>query len=110
MANLAYQTVNNSGGGITPVASSAGGDSVPANSRGALMVRNGSATSVTVTLVVPGSAYGQARPDVAYTIAAGGVAVIGPLVPDLAQVDGYVDFTYSAVTTVTSAAIFLSTP
>jgi hypothetical protein len=110
MATLTYQEANTSGGAITPVAAAGGGDSVPVHNRGALLVRNGGGSPITVTLVVPGTEYGQARADVPYTVAAGGVALIGPLVTDLAPSDGLVDFTYSGVTSVTVAAVVLDTP
>lgn len=70
---------------------------------GVLLVRNGSASSMTVSVPLPGTTrYGQALPDpTALTIAAGAFAVIGPFESDLTGPDGFIDVTYSAVTTVT---------
>lgn len=111
MATLAYQSVTQQGAAITPVAAAAGGDSVAWNPRGALWVKNGSGVSVTVTLVVPGTEYGQARPDVAVVVPAGADRFVGPLERDLADpADGLVDFTYSAVTSVAVAAVLLPAP
>lgn len=63
-------------------------------------------TSDTVTVVVPGAAYGQARPDIAITIGTNSNRIIGPLVPDLADpVTGLVTINHSATTGVTAAAL-----
>jgi hypothetical protein len=56
--------------------------------------------------VVPGSAYGQARPDVAVSLPATGDRLIGPLTADLADpTTGFVTITRSAITGLTSAVI-----
>lgn len=69
----------------------------------ALVILNGSGSSITASVVVPGNTkYGQAQPDVAVTIAAGVETVIGPFPDDLADpADGLVHVTYSSVATVT---------
>ena len=67
-----------------------------------LRVKNGSASSITVTVVVPGSTYGQANPDVPVVVAAGTEAAIG-MIPGALAVDGVVSVEYTAVTTVTVA-------
>lgn len=106
MATLAYQQSKIIGTELTFVAASAGGDKVAPADRGALLVRNGDASAKTVTVVTPGSTkYAQADPDVAVVVAAGATAVIGPFPQDLGGTDGLVSITYSAVTSVTVAAI-----
>lgn len=107
MATLAYTQVGIAGTLPGLAAAAGGGDKVPPNDRGALMVVNGSGGSINVTLVVPGNTkYGQANPDVVVAVAAGATKLIGPLPADLADpADGLVAFTYSAVTTVTVAAV-----
>lgn len=63
-------------------------------------------TGTTVTVVVPGSVYGQARPDVAVVIGTNTDRIIGPLVADLADpTTGLVTVTYSATTAVTAALL-----
>lgn len=107
MALLAAQQVTITG--LTPsfTAASAGGDTVAPDDRVFLRVKNTDAAAKTVTVAVPGSVYGQARPDVAVNVpATTGDVLIGPLVGDLANdATGVVDITYSAVTGVTVAAV-----
>lgn len=106
MATLSYQQSQILGLAVALTAASAGGDKVPTTERGALLVRNGDVAAKTVTVTTPGNdKYGQARPDIAITVAAGATALIGPFPSDLAGSDGLVDITYSAVTSVTVAAV-----
>jgi hypothetical protein len=63
-------------------------------------------TGITTTVVVPGSQYGQARPDIAITIGTNVDRLIGPLVADLADpTTGLVTITHSVTTAVTAAAL-----
>lgn len=65
-------------------------------------------TAITTTVVVPGSVYGQARPDVAISIGTSTDRIIGPLVPDLADpATGLVTITHSVTTSVTAAALVM---
>lgn len=88
---------------VNPVyaAAAAGGDDVAPGDTRFVHVKNGAAASVTVTVVVPGTEYGQQKPDVPVAIPAGGSAFIGPLTHDLAGVNGRVALTYSASASVT---------
>jgi hypothetical protein len=65
------------------------------------------ATSTTVTVVVPGTQYGQARADVVVLSAATNqTRYIGGLVPDLADPStGLITVTFSQVTNVTAALV-----
>lgn len=106
MSLLAYQQAKPTGQAVTMQAASGGGDTIPVSANGALLVRNGDASQKTVTIVVPGEQYGQARPDIPVVVAAGATALIGPFPFDLADpVTRLVNVTYSAVTSVTVAAI-----
>lgn len=107
MATLTYRQATIAGTDPALAAASAGGDKVPPNDRGALLVRNGSAASINVTVAVPGNTkYGQAQPDVVVAVPAGADRMVGPFPADLADpIDGLVTITYSAVTTVTVAAV-----
>lgn len=104
MATLTYQQAKVSGTAVNLVAADVAGDKVVPG--GALMVRNASAGSINVTLDVPGNTkYGLANPDPVVAVAAGATTLIGPLPGDLAGSDGLVAFTYSAVASVTVAAV-----
>lgn len=107
MAILSFKQATIAGTDPAFVAASAGGDKVIPNDRGALIVRNASAAPITVTVVWPGnSKYGPANPDPTVSVPASGDRVIGPFGPDLADpIDGLIALTYSAVASVTVAAV-----
>lgn len=107
MATLTYKKSKIAGSGnVAMAAASGGGDKVFPNTRGAVLVKNGDASAKTVTVVVPGNTkFGQAQPDVAIVIPAGEQTLIGPFPQELAGTDGLVSLTYSAVTSVTVAAV-----
>jgi hypothetical protein len=65
-------------------------------------------TGITTTVVVPGSTYGQANPDVAISIGTNTDRIIGPLVSALADpTTGLVTITHSVTTAVTAAALIM---
>jgi hypothetical protein len=108
MATLSFVQAAIAGANPGFAAASAGGDKVPPNDRGALIVRNGSGASINVTVAVPGNTrFGLANPDVVVAVPAGADRVIGPFPSELADTatDNLVAITYSAVTTVTVAAV-----
>lgn len=108
MATLTILPVTSvAGGTVVPlVAASAGGDRVQPGSRVFLMVRNGSGASINVTLDTTGVAFNsQLIPDTVVAVAAGATAFI-PITSDYqSAVDGLASIAYSAVTTVTVAAV-----
>lgn len=85
MANLNAQTTVVTGTTLTSVTPTiTTGDTVPQGSRA--IIRNGSGSSINVTIVTPGNdTYGNARPDVVTAVAAGAVAIFGPFGFDLAD-------------------------
>ena len=107
MALVTPQTGNNNGGGAITFATPTTSETfVPGPNIYYLVFTVG--TAITTTLVVPGSLYGQARPDVAYSIGTNSNRLIGPLSSDLADpTTGLVTITHSATTAVTAAAISL---
>jgi hypothetical protein len=108
MALLAPQASAVTGLNVTMSAASGGGDTIVGGSTTALIVRNGDASSKTVTIVRPGTTYGTADPDIALVVPAGGLAIFGPIPSEFADPTdpaGGVDVTYSAVTSVTVAAV-----
>lgn len=109
MATLTYQAAKTAGVTLTMNAASGGGDAVAAKDNGVLIVKNGDATSTTVTVVTPGNdKYGVARPDVTFSVAAGATAVLGPFPKDLVDpVTHLVGLTYSKVTALTVGALLV---
>lgn len=82
-------------------------DTVVPDERGFVIVKNGNASPDTATVVVPGIAFGQAKPDVPVTVPAStGERWIGPMTPDLADpVTGLISITHSVTATVTCAYV-----
>lgn len=106
MALLAPQISTVTGTAVTLAAATAGGDTMAPGSTSCLLVRNADVAAKTVTVVVPGNLYGQPIPDIPVVVAAGGTALIGPFPSEFAgSATGVLDITYSAVTSVTVAAI-----
>jgi hypothetical protein len=105
MTFLAPQQIAVTGTTIAYVAASAGGDSASPDDRTFLRVKNGSGASINVTLIVPGSTYGQANPDPVIAVPAAGEVSID-LPPGMADpASGLVSWTYSLATTVTVALV-----
>lgn len=107
MATLTPVQATIAGATVTMAAASAGGDKVAPNGRAALLVTNGSAASIDVTIAVPGNTrFGQPEPDVVVAVAAGATKMIGPFPVELADpTDRLVHVSYSATATVTVAAV-----
>lgn len=103
---LAPQAATIVGTVVTYTAADATGNTFTPNTRGMLLVKNGSGSSMNVTVVIPGTdAYQQARPDVVVAVAAGAEKAIGPFPLDVGDpaVGGLVTVTYSLATSVTVA-------
>jgi len=109
MALLTPATGKATGRALTFTAADASGDTVKHRDGVAILVRNGSGSAVTVTVVTPGTdQYGSARPDPTLSVAAGATAVFGPFPADLADpADKTVKLTTSSQTDVTVAALQL---
>lgn len=106
MATVSTDRIQVAGTDPTYNAASAGGDKVPAGDDTVLHVKNGSAGTITATVVTPNTVLGQAIGDIAVTVPAGEARFIGPLTAShLAASDGLVDVTWSATASVTFAAI-----
>ena len=107
MALVTPQTGNNTGGAAITFATPTTSETfAPGPNIYYLVLTAG--TGITTTLVVPGTLYGQARADVAYTITTNSNRLIGPLTADLADpTTGLVTITHSATTAVTAAALSL---
>lgn len=107
MALLSPQQIQITGTEVTYSPASGGGDTVRPGERTFLHVKNDDVADKTVTIVVPGTKFGQALPDVQVVVTAGEERFIGPLSRELADTDGFIDITYSATTSVTIAAVII---
>lgn len=107
MATLATQTVALAGLNPTYASAAAGGDKCEVGDRNFLHVKNGSASSVTVTLTATAAVRGQAVANLTVAVPASGERMIGPLAADLLQnqTDGLCAVGYSASATVTVASL-----
>lgn len=107
MATLTTTVATDTGATLTMVSAAGGGDKCAAGAGCFLVVTNGDATSKTVTLVTPQVERGDlALGDRSITVAAGATKVIA--VPDFfanPADSGLCSITYSAVTSVTVAAM-----
>jgi hypothetical protein len=105
MAALTTQQVPVTGLEASYASAAAGGDTVEAGDGIFVHVKNADASDKTVTVAVPGSEYGQARPDVAVVVTAGEQRFIQIPRALADSSDNRVHLTYSAVTSVTIAAL-----
>lgn len=107
MATLATQQVGRSGVKPTYAAAAVGGDAFVADARTLLHVKNGSASSITVTITPVASFDGIALSSVTVTVPASDERMAGPFAPEVFKdpSTGLVSVAYSAVATVTVAAI-----
>lgn len=113
MATLATQTINRAG--LTPnlTAAAGGGDKLNPTDNTMLMVINGGGSAVTVTIVTPRTnPIGLPVDDVVVSVAAGATKLIGPFpfVYFANPADGLASITYTAVTSVTVAALQVQQP
>ncbi|HZX38449.1 MAG TPA: hypothetical protein VFF37_09000 [Streptomyces sp.] len=108
MAILSAQAAPLSGLQPTYAAAAGGGDQAPVGEKLVLHVRNGDATSKTVTVATPGTVGDLAVADASQAIPAGGNAFI-PLKAAAFRdpTTGRAAITYSAVTSVTVAVLQL---
>lgn len=106
MATLATQVIGQAGTDITFSSAAGGGDACATGSDVKLLVKNGSGSSITVTLATPGTVDGDlAIADRAVTVAAGVTTAIPVTDRYKDSTTGLASITYSAVTTVTVAVI-----
>ena len=115
MATLTTQTITRAGNVITPVAAAGGGDAMATGSGMMLEVVNGGGSPITVTLNIPAAR--TYEPNVAITSPAvsvtnGTTRWFGPIDAGTFTdpVTGLCSITYSAVTSVTVAAVQLTQP
>lgn len=108
MATLTPQAISRSG--LTPSYSAAtsGGDKVQVTGGSVFLhVKNGGGASINVTVTAQNNTYrGRTLPDNIVAVPASGERMIGPFDPQIdTDLNGQASLVYSAVTTVTVAAI-----
>jgi hypothetical protein len=109
MALLAVTPITKAGIDTAGVAADVAGDTFPNTGKEVLIVKNGSASPITVTLDIKATLDGQAVTDPTVTINAGIEKIIGPFpLGYYNDANGRVSVTYSAVTTVTVKALSLA--
>lgn len=114
MAELTVQQITEDGAAATYVAANSGGDTADNNGNLFLHIKNGGGSSITATITaqtttVNSGAYGElTKANAAVTVEASGEAFIGGFAP-AAFNDGNseIAITYSAVTSVTIAALYV---
>lgn len=106
MATLAVQSIDLDGLNPSYTAAAETGDKLPPSEHTFLHIKNGGGSSITVTLITPITAQGLAVADPEVTIPAGQERMIR-VTPQRYRnpSDGLASITYSAVTTVTVAAL-----
>lgn len=105
MAQISTHSVTVTGGAPTFQAA-ASGDTAAVGTDYVLVVKNGDASSHTVTIATPGNlATGDAYPDKAYTVAAGGEQWVPLLSLYADPSDGLAHISYDATTSVTVAVV-----
>lgn len=108
MATVASQTLPFDGTALTYSAASGGGDRFTPGSRSLMHIINGSGSSITATIVTPGTFNGLAIADRTVVVPAGTSRVIALPAPDYTAADGLADITWSATTTVTFAVAYIA--
>lgn len=105
MASLSAQRIATAGTTATYQAASAGGDTAPVGGGLVLHVSNGGGSSVTVTVVTPGTLDGLAIADASVSIPAAGHGFVPLTSVYRDPVTGRANITYSGVTSVNVAVL-----
>jgi hypothetical protein len=91
---------------VTYTAAAGGGDTVQFTTNTEFRVKNGSGSSMTVTVVIPGNTeFGQAAPDLPVVVAAGAERAILLTRGMVDTSTGLISITYSLATSVTVAVV-----
>lgn len=115
MAELTLQQITEAGGSVTYSAAAEAGDTADNGGSTFLNIKNGGGSEVTITIAaqttsVDSSIYGDlTKANATVTIAGSEEAFIGPFKPSaFNDSDGEIVITYSAVTSVTIAALYIT--
>ena len=115
MAELTIQQITEAGGSVTYTAANSGGDTADNGGGTFLHIKNGGGSEITVTITaqttsVDSSIYGDlTKANASIAVAASGEAFIGPFKPSaFNNANGEIAITYSAVESVTIAALYMT--
>jgi hypothetical protein len=115
MAELTIQQITEAGGSVTYSAAAGGGDTADNGGSTFLHIKNGGGSEITATITaqttsVESSIYGDlTKANASIAIAGSGEAFIGPFKPSaFNDGDGEIAITYSGVTSVTIAALYIT--
>ena len=116
MAELTLQQITEAGdSGVTYTSAEAGGDTADNGGTTFLHIKNGSGESITVTITaettsVDSNIYGDlTKANASIVVSASGEAFIGPFKPSaFNNNDGEIAITYSGVTSLTIAALYIT--
>ncbi len=102
MATLATVSPSGTGTALAPVAAAGGGDRIPCGDKNFLYVKNGSGSSITVTVDSVTACSQGSDHDLVVVVAAAAEVLIGPITSRYAATsDGLAAVSYSGVTTLT---------
>lgn len=106
MAALSTQTSARGGTAITAASAAGGGDSFANSGKEMIWIKNGDSSSMTLTIATNATTDGLTVPNRTVAVAAGATKLIGPFpTPIYNDVNGNVQLTYSAVTSLTVAIL-----
>lgn len=107
---ITVQSVTNAGAVVTTASANVDGNYFVNDGKTFLQVTNGGGSSITVTIDSPIECSQGGTHDITVTVAAGATKIIGFFDKNRfnAVTTGYVNITYSGVTTVTVAAVSLT--
>ena len=106
MALLATQQIGLTPAAIVYNATAGGGDTINADDKTFVHIKNASGGSLTVTFETPNTVSGLAVADLPVSVPAAGDRVVGPFSPSLfGTAAGLVNVTYSGVTSLTMAVL-----
>lgn len=106
MATLTATTAAVAGTTFTPASAAGGGDKFLNYGNERLYIKNGGGGSITLTITPGGTPGGLTITPVTVTVAAGAEKIVGPFNPQyFNDSSGYVNLTYSGVSSVTVAVI-----
>lgn len=104
MATLTVTTTSFSGATLSPTACAGGGDKFLNDGKTKFYIKNNSGGSITVTIDAQGTPGGLTITDPTVTVGSGVEKIVGPFDPQyFNDTSGYVNLTYSGVTSLTIA-------
>jgi hypothetical protein len=109
MAALSIQTAVPAGIALSFASAASGGDTMVNDGKTVLIVKNASGSAITVTVTAKAACPLGSLHNISVSVANGAEQIIGPFLPAIYNnTSGAVEITYSSVTSVTVAALKVS--